>query len=65
MFTISSGSLFTIGRYAQAAIATSSVASGLGIACTAWFFLRYNWADTSTFIVRRRSAPPLFLNYLH
>ncbi|KAF8160156.1 hypothetical protein BJ912DRAFT_936177 [Pholiota molesta] len=57
MFTISSGSLFTVGRYAQAAIATSSVASGLGIAVTAWFFLRYNWADTHTFMVVRRPFP--------
>ncbi|KAF9476164.1 hypothetical protein BDN70DRAFT_995871 [Pholiota conissans] len=54
MFTISSDSMFKVGDYAQAAIATSSVASGLGIACTAWFFLRYNWADAPTFIARSR-----------
>jgi hypothetical protein len=61
MFTISAGSLFTVGRYAQAAIATSSVASGLGIAVTAWFFLRYNWADTHTFMVSQSVAPGLTL----
>jgi hypothetical protein len=54
VFSMSSGpgSLFNVDKYAQNAIAASSVASGLGIACDAWFLLRYNWADLHTFRVR-------------
>ena len=51
MFSIAPGSLFTIDTYARSAIAASSIASGLGIVCDAWFLLRYNWADLQTFIV--------------
>lgn len=43
--------MFTVGSYARAAIATSSVASGLGIATDAWFVLRYMYTDLQTFIV--------------
>jgi hypothetical protein len=54
VFSMSSGpgSLFNVDRYAQNAIAASSVASGLGVSCDAWFLLRYNWADLRTFRVR-------------
>ena len=51
VFSIAPGSLFTVGTYARSAIAASSIASGLGIVCDAWFLLRYNWADLHTFIV--------------
>ncbi|KAF8803090.1 hypothetical protein BYT27DRAFT_7195962 [Phlegmacium glaucopus] len=56
VFSISPGSLFTVDTYAKGAIAASSIASGLGIACDAWFLLRYNWADLHTFIVRARDV---------
>ena len=51
VFSIAPSSLFTINTYATSAIAASSIASGLGIVCDAWFLLRYNWADLQTFIV--------------
>ena len=51
VFSISPGSIFTVDTYARSAIATSSVASGLGIACDAWFLLLYTWVDMHTFIV--------------
>ena len=51
VFSIAPGSLFTVDTYARSAIAASSIASGLGIVCDAWFLLRYNWADLHTFIV--------------
>ncbi|PPQ82814.1 hypothetical protein CVT25_009192 [Psilocybe cyanescens] len=54
VFSISPDSIFNVDSYAKAAIATSSVASGLGIACDAWFLLRYNWADLRTFIIRAK-----------
>ncbi|KAH9484615.1 hypothetical protein JR316_0004097 [Psilocybe cubensis] len=54
VFSISPDSMFNVDSYARAAIATSSVASGLGIACDAWFLLRYNWADLRTFITRAK-----------
>ena len=41
----------SIGTYAYTAVATSSSACGLGIACDVWFLLRYNWVDLETFIV--------------
>ncbi|KJA17960.1 hypothetical protein HYPSUDRAFT_70328 [Hypholoma sublateritium FD-334 SS-4] len=56
MFTIQTGGMFTVSEKAQIAIALSSVTSGLGIACVAWFFMRYNWADTSTFMFRSRDV---------
>ena len=54
VFSMSSGpgSLFNVDSFAQSAVAASSVASGLGISCDAWFLLRYNWADLHTFRVR-------------
>ncbi|EDQ97997.1 uncharacterized protein LACBIDRAFT_318539 [Laccaria bicolor S238N-H82] len=56
VFSISPGSLFDVNSYARSAIATSSIASGLGIACDAWFLLRCNWADVQTFIARARDV---------
>lgn len=37
------------------AVAASSVASGLGIACDVWFLLRYNWCGLQTFIVSQNA----------
>ncbi|KDR68662.1 hypothetical protein GALMADRAFT_230988 [Galerina marginata CBS 339.88] len=54
VFSISPGSIFNVDSWAKGAIATSSIASGLGIACDAWFLLRYHWADLRTFIARAR-----------
>jgi len=54
VFSIAPGSLFMVDVYAKGAIAASSISSGLGIACDAWFLLRYNWADLHTFIARAR-----------
>ncbi|EDR06386.1 uncharacterized protein LACBIDRAFT_299945 [Laccaria bicolor S238N-H82] len=56
VFSISPDSLFGVNSYARSAIATSSITSGLGIACDAWFLLRYNWADLQTFIARARDV---------
>ena len=56
VFSIAPGSLFTVDTYARSAIAASSIASGLGIVCDAWFLLRYNWADLHTFIVSHLST---------
>ena len=63
VFSIAPGSLFTVDTYARSAIAASSIASGLGIVCDAWFLLRYNWADLHTFIVSHLSTLG-FLVYL-
>jgi len=62
VFSISPDSIFKVDSYARSAVATSSVASGLGIACDAWFLLRYNWADIHTFIVcsLSTSSPSFF-----
>ena len=57
VFSIAPGSLFTVGTYARGAVAASSAASGLGMACDAWFLLRYTWADLHTFIVSRCPHP--------
>ncbi|GLB43811.1 hypothetical protein LshimejAT787_1403230 [Lyophyllum shimeji] len=54
VFAISPDTIFIVHSYARSAIAASSIASGLGIACDAWFLLRYNWADLHTFISRAR-----------
>ncbi|KAF8957702.1 hypothetical protein BDZ97DRAFT_1951081 [Flammula alnicola] len=60
IFSISPGSIFNVDSYARGAITTSSIASGLGIACHVWFLLRYNWADLRTFISCSRD---LFKSY--
>ncbi|KAF8199834.1 hypothetical protein K438DRAFT_1905863 [Mycena galopus ATCC 62051] len=52
VFSISPGSIFAISPFARNAIAASSIASGLGIACAAWFLVRYGWVDLETFIAR-------------
>jgi len=51
MFAITPDSVFKINSHASTAVATSSTACGLGIACDVWFLLRYNWVDLETFIV--------------
>jgi len=50
--SIPPNSIFIVGSYARGAIATSSVSSGLGIACDVWFLLRYNWTSMETCMVR-------------
>ncbi|KAJ6498891.1 hypothetical protein C8R45DRAFT_980319 [Mycena sanguinolenta] len=52
VFSISPGSIFEINPGARNAIAASSIASGLGIACDTWFLVRYSWIDLQTFIAR-------------
>ncbi|KAJ7267555.1 hypothetical protein B0H12DRAFT_1097630 [Mycena haematopus] len=52
VFSISPGSIFAINPFARNAIAASSIASGLGIACATWFLVRYGWVDLQTFIAR-------------
>ncbi|KAF8163851.1 hypothetical protein B0H34DRAFT_341343 [Crassisporium funariophilum] len=64
VFSISPDSMFTVDSYARSAIAASSIASGLGIACDAWFLLRYNWADLQTFIVRPTLLPSNYMTLL-
>ncbi|KAG5639065.1 hypothetical protein H0H81_007323 [Sphagnurus paluster] len=54
IFAISPDTVFTVDSYARVAIAASSIASGLGLTCDAWFLLRYNWADVQTLINRAR-----------
>ncbi|KAJ3505614.1 hypothetical protein NLJ89_g7326 [Agrocybe chaxingu] len=61
VFSISPDSIFQVDSYARSAIAASSIASGLGITCDAWFLLRYTWADLSTFITRAKDVACLRL----
>ncbi|KAG6808686.1 hypothetical protein H0H92_003248 [Tricholoma furcatifolium] len=56
VFAIAPGSFFNVDSFARDAIAASSIASGLGIACDSWFLLRYTWADLHTFIHRARDV---------
>ena len=51
MFGITPNSVFKINSHAYTAVAISSTACGVGIACDVWFLLRYNWVDLDTFIV--------------
>ena len=51
MFAITPGSVFEINSCAYTAVATSSTACGLGVACDVWFLLRYNWVDLEIFMV--------------
>ena len=51
MFAITPDSVFKINSHGYTAVATSSTACGLGIACDVWFLIRYNWVDLDTFIV--------------
>ncbi|KIM41504.1 hypothetical protein M413DRAFT_72188 [Hebeloma cylindrosporum] len=54
MFAITPGSIFELNSHAYTAIAASSTACGLGIACNMWFLLRYSWVDLETFVYRAR-----------
>lgn len=56
VFAISDDSLFEVTPLARSIIATSSSASGLGIVCTAWFILRYNFAPTPVISTRARDV---------
>ena len=58
IFAITPDSIFKIDSYAHIAVATSSAACGLGIACDVWFLVRYNWVDLKTFVVRILSPTP-------
>ena len=51
MFAITPGSVFQINSHAHIAVATSSTACGLGVACDIWFLLRYNWVELEIFMV--------------
>ncbi|KNZ71289.1 hypothetical protein J132_00070, partial [Termitomyces sp. J132] len=51
-FAIAPDSIFNVESYTRSMIAASSIWSGLGIACNAWFLLRYNWCDLQTFKTR-------------
>jgi len=57
MFAITTDSEFKINTYAYTAIATSTAACGLGIACDIWFLFRYIWVDLETFRVRIPKSP--------
>ena len=61
MFTLSPGSLFVVNDYARNAIALGSIASGVGLACDAWFLLRYTWIDVSIFSTRARDVYDSYL----
>ncbi|KAJ7881431.1 hypothetical protein B0H13DRAFT_2049589 [Mycena leptocephala] len=52
VFSISPDSIFAISPFARGAVAASSIASGLGIACAAWFLVRYAWVNLDTFVAR-------------
>lgn len=52
VFTLSPTSMFFINDWAKNAIALSSIASGIGLSCDAWFLLRYTWIDVETFSTR-------------
>ncbi|KAJ7693412.1 hypothetical protein B0H17DRAFT_501525 [Mycena rosella] len=50
--SISPDSLFAINSFARSAVAASSMASGLGLLCAAWFLVRYASVDVPTFVAR-------------
>ncbi|THU85448.1 hypothetical protein K435DRAFT_843269 [Dendrothele bispora CBS 962.96] len=54
VFAIGSDAIIQVNKYAISFVAASSVFTGLGIVCNAWFFLRYAWCDLDTFLVRSR-----------
>ena len=58
MFSITPDSIFNINSHAYTAVATSSTACGLGMACDIWFLLHYNWVDLDTFIVHNLLTQP-------
>jgi len=51
MFATTSDSIFRVESYACTAVAISSAACGLGIACDVWLLVRYSWVDLGTFMV--------------
>ncbi|KAF8630696.1 hypothetical protein AX15_002770 [Amanita polypyramis BW_CC] len=55
-FSLSANSIFRIDPWCRSAIATSSISTGLGIACDTWFLFRYNWTDLQTFITRAKDV---------
>jgi hypothetical protein len=57
MFAITADSIFKVDSWACTAVAISSAACGLGIACDVWFLFRYSWVDLMTFIVRTFPTP--------
>jgi hypothetical protein len=61
VFTLSPGSMFFVNDYAKNAIALSSISSGVGLACDAWFLLRYTWVDVQTFSIRARDIYDTYL----
>lgn len=50
-----------VSDYAKSCIALSSIASGVGLACDAWFLLRYTWIDVPTFTTRARDVYGTYL----
>ncbi|KAJ7141374.1 hypothetical protein C8R44DRAFT_763285 [Mycena epipterygia] len=56
VFSISPDSIFAINPFARDAVAASSIASGLGIACASWFLVRYAWVDLHTFVCRAKDV---------
>lgn len=56
VFALSPDTIFAVNTYAKSAIALSSIASGVGISTDAWFLLRYNWIESTTFVTRARDV---------
>jgi hypothetical protein len=56
MFAITPDSNFKVKPYTYTAVAISSAACGLGIACDVWLLVRYSWVDLGTFIHRSRDV---------
>ncbi|KAK7461386.1 hypothetical protein VKT23_008564 [Stygiomarasmius scandens] len=52
IFAIGSDAIIHVNSSAISFVAVSSVFTGLGIVCDAWFFLRYAWCDLDTFLDR-------------
>ncbi|KAJ7216419.1 hypothetical protein GGX14DRAFT_358900 [Mycena pura] len=54
LFTIGAQSLFVVDEFAQKAIAVSTVATGLGILCNAWFLVQFRHLERRDFMHRAR-----------
>ncbi|KAJ7443918.1 hypothetical protein B0H11DRAFT_452644 [Mycena galericulata] len=52
VFTLSPQTVFNVDSFAQKVIAASSVATGFGIICDAWFLIRYYRLPSATFMTR-------------
>jgi len=61
VFATDPGSSFKVDDFAQHAIATGSIATGLGIVCDLWFLLRYYRLELPVFITR---AKDIYGSYL-